>query len=182
MHGVWPYTACNQLYDAAPSSYKGRRGQWTPRFGDVIVFAKNGIRVHTGFVYAVKDGYVYTQEGNSSDRCQKRSYNLTDSYIYGYVRPLYAAGEEPVIPVVQYGPVVCSDPELHLLSKGCAGPEVKTVQRIIYARGINRDLVVDGAFGDKTKAGVKALQGQLGLEQDGEVGELTWTAALKKLE
>ena len=26
MYGVWPYVACNQLYDAAPSNMKGRRG------------------------------------------------------------------------------------------------------------------------------------------------------------
>ena len=186
MWGVWPYVACNQLYDAAPSSHKGRRGAWTPTPGDVIIFSSNGsTREHTGMVYAVQGGYVYTIEGNSSNRCQKRSYNLTDIYIYGYVRPLYAAGEEPVIPVVQYGPVVCTDPELHLLSKGCAGPEVKTIQRIIYARGINRDLNVDGAFGDKTKAGVKELQKQLGFtgpDVDGEVGELTWPKIIKELD
>jgi len=182
MHGVWPYTACNQLYDAAPSGYKGRRGQWTPKPGDVIVFSSDGsTREHTGMVYAVQGGYVYTIEGNSSNRCQKRSYLLTSSWIWGYVRPLYAAGVEPVLPVYQYGPVVCKDPELHLLTKGCAGPEVKTIQRIIYARGIDRDMVVDGDFGKRTKTGVINLQQLLGLDRDGEVGALTWTAALKKL-
>ena len=70
---------------------------------------------------------------------------------------------------------------LHVLSKGCAGPEVKTVQRIIYARGIDRTLAVDGEFGPKTKAGVLALQKQLGIEQDGVVGRLTWEHVLGHL-
>lgn len=186
MHGVWPYASCDQLYDAAPSSMKGKRGAWTPKPGDVIVFQQNGIRTHTGMVYSVDNTYVYTREGNSSDKCQKRSYLLTSDYIYGYVRPAYAAGETPVIDGDLYGAVCCKDPELHELSKGCAGPEVKTIQRIIYARGIDRTLVVDGDFGPATKYGVIALQKQLfpnaSSEWDGEVGAKTWAAALKELE
>ena len=184
MHGVWPYTACNQLYDAAPTNMKGRRGAWTPKPGDVIVFQQNGVRTHTGMVYSADSSYVYTIEGNSSNMCKKRSYLLTDTYIYGYVRPNYAAAspEDPVIPGGNlYGPVVYADIGLHELSKGCAGPEVKTIQRIIFARGINRNISVDGAFGPTTKSGVIALQKQLGLTQDGCVGKDTWKAILTKL-
>ena len=72
------------------------------------------------------------------------------------------------------------------LSKGCAGPEVKTVQRIIFARGINKNLDVDGAFGDATKAGVIALQKELfpntPKEWDGIVGVKAWKAMLTKLD
>lgn len=187
MHGVWPYVNCAQLWDAAPSSMKGRRGAWTPKSGDVIIFTDDGTtRTHTGMVYAVDGTYVYTIEGNSSNMCRKRSYLKTSTYIYGYVRPAYAAGAEPVITGELYGAVCCKDPELHLLSKGCAGPEVKTVQRIIYARGIDRTMVVDGDFGKATEAGVIALQKQLfpnaPSEWDGEVGAKTWTALLKALD
>ena len=187
MHGVWPYANCGQLYDAAPASSKGRRGSWTPKPGDVIVFQQNGVRTHTGMVYAVDGTCVYTMEGNSSNMCRKRSYKLTDTYIYGYVRPNYAAsGDEPEpaapVPVEPYGKVVFADVGLHELSKGCAGAEVKTIQRIIFARGIDRSLVVDGEFGPKTQAGVKALQKQLGLVQDGVVGKDTWKKALTALD
>ncbi len=184
MYGVWPYVACNQLYDAAPSSMKGRRGAWTPKAGDIIVFSDNGsTRTHTGMVYAADKTYVYTIEGNSANMVRKRSYPLTSSYIWGYVRPNYAAssGNEPEPTGDLYGKVVYSDIGLHELSKGCAGPEVSTIQRIIFARGINRNLVVDGEFGPATKTGVQALQKQLGLNADGVVGKDTWKQALTAL-
>ncbi len=184
--GVWPYAACNQLYDAAPAGSKGRRGAWTPEAGDIIIFTDDGVkRTHTAILYAVDSTYVYTIEGNSSNMCKKRSYPLTSTYIWGYVRPNYAAsGDQPVQPVAPiepYGKVVFADIGLHELSKGCAGPEVKTIQRVIFARGINHE-AVDGEFGPVTKAGVQALQKQLGLAQDGVVGKDTWKAVLTGLE
>lgn len=185
MWGVWPYISCNQLYDAAPSSAKGRRGSWTPKAGDVIVFSDNGSsRTHTGMVYAVDSTYVYTDEGNSGNMCRTRSYPLSSSYIWGYVRPNYAASSgndpEPASGDL-YGAVVYKDIGLHELSKGCAGPEVKTIQRIIYARGINKSIAVDGEFGPATKSGVVALQKQLGLAKDGIVGKDTWKKVLTAL-
>jgi hypothetical protein len=101
-------------------------------------------------VYAVDGKYVYTIEGNSANMCRKRSYLLTDKYIYGWIRPNYRkieesssststeTTEEP-IKIEQYGSIVFSNPELHLLSKGCAGPEVKTVQRILRGAEITDD-------------------------------------------
>lgn len=183
LHGLWPYTSCNQLYDAAPAAYKGRRGAWTPQPGDVIVFGYTS-RDHTGIVYAVDDTYVYTYEGNSSNMCRKRSYLKTSSWIWGYVRPLYAAGAEPQKTGELYGDVVYEDIGLHLLSKGCAGPEVKTVQRLLYAKGFKGEdgkvISIDGDFGRNTAYAVKAWQAELGLEADGWVGRDTWAAMLTK--
>lgn len=198
MYGVWPYTVCNQVWDAAPANKKywshyqrwtlgkGYRKTYYPQAGDIIVFTddkKN--RTHTGMVYACDGTYVYTIEGNSGNMVRKRSYLLTSSYIYGWIRPNYAAAaktETVTTKVEQYGAICCKDPELHILSKGCAGPEVKTIQRIIYARGIDRTLEVDGAFGPQTQAAVKLLQKAVGLSGDGIVGKLTWPAVLKKLD
>lgn len=184
MYGVWPYARCDQLYDAAPAARKGRRGKWTPLPGDVIVFGRSQ-REHTGMVYAVDGQYVYTQEGNSGNMCRKRSYLLTCDYIWGYVRPDYADAALPVIAGELYGDVCCSDPELHVLSKGTSGPEVKTVQRILYARGImgadGLPVKVDGDFGANTKAAVISLQKWLGAEADGVVGAETWTRMLTGL-
>lgn len=182
MHGVWPYARCDQLYDAAPAAYKGRRGSWTPRPGDVIIFGSSS-RDHTGMVYAVDGTYVYTYEGNSSNMCRKRSYLLTSSWIWGYVRPAYEAGAAPVIPGELYGAVVYPDIGLHLLSKGCAGPEVKTIQRLLYAKGIRGEdgkaITIDGDFGRNTAHAVKIWQAELGLEPDGWVGEASWPAMLE---
>ena len=198
MWGVYPYLACNQLWDAADDDHrfwgdyqrwtlgKGDRKTYVPCAGDVIVFTDNGsTRTHTGMVYAVDDTYVYTFEGNSGNMCRKRCYNRNSSYIYGYVKLNYADGEEPVIEPEQYGQVVCKDPELHLLSKGCAGDEVKTIQRICYSRGFkgenNKPLTVDGDFGTQTKYAVMKMQEYLGIEVDGIVGANTWAKALKAL-
>lgn len=186
LHGVWPYAACNQLYDAAPSNMKGRRGSWTPKAGDVIVFSSNGTtREHTGMVYDVDSTYVYTIEGNSSNMCRKRSYPLTSSYIWGYVRPAYAdGGGTPNVKTEQYGKVCLTNPELHELSKGCAGPEVAAVQRMLRGAGITgsngKAVDVDGEFGPSTKVAVINMQKKLGLSADGEVGKDTWTAMLKR--
>lgn len=184
MYGVWPYARCDQLYDAAPAARKGRRGKWTPLPGDVIVFGRSQ-REHTGMVYAVDGQYVYTQEGNSGNMCRKRSYLLTCDYIWGYVRPDYADAALPVIAGELYGGIVYEDIGLHLLSKGCAGPEVKTVQRICFSRGFlgedGKPITADGDFGRNTKYAVKTMQGVLGLEQDGVVGADTWPRMLKEL-
>jgi len=183
MHGLWPYTSCDQLYDAAPSNMRGRRDAWTPRPGDVIVFGRN-IREHTGMVYAVDGTYVYTYEGNSSNMCRKRSYLRTSDYIWGYVRPKYADAALPEIPGELYGPVVYEDIWLHLLSKGCAGPEVKALQRLLYAMELRGEdgkaLSIDGDFGRNTAHATKAAQRLLNLEDDGKAGRDTWKALLTR--
>ena len=75
--------------------------------------------------------------------------------------------------------------KLNQLSVGSTGGQVKPIQRIIFARGINPDIAVDGDFGPITKAGVMLLQKQLfpgkPAEWDGVVGQNTWTAALTQL-
>lgn len=44
---------------------------------------------HTGLVYAVKDGKVYTIEGNSSNQVSKCEYFENDTRIFGYGYPAY---------------------------------------------------------------------------------------------
>ena len=176
LYGIWPYAACDQLYDAAPSGKKGKRGYWTPKPGDVVIFGYS-TRDHTGMVYAVDDGYIYTYEGNSGNMCRKRAYAKSSSWIWGYVRPDYAPGTTPDIPGEKYGKVCTSDPELHTLSKGCAGPEVASVQALLQRHDYIID--VDGDFGTVTKACVCRFQREHGLSEDGIVGAKTWAALLR---
>lgn len=197
MYGVWPYVNCAQVWDAAPSSKKiwsyyqrwtlgkGERTTYVPKAGDIMVFTDNGkLRSHTGMVYAVDSKYVYTIEGNSGQMCRKRSYLLTSSYLYGWIRPNYntsssssTSSSTTTTPVQQYGAVCCKDPELHTLSKGVAGAEVKTAQTLLN-KLIDAKLDVDGDFGAKTKAAVITYQSRFWSSTDGIIGAKTWDKLL----
>ena len=74
---------------------------------------------------------------------------------------------------------------LNVISRGSTGPQVKTIQRILYARGIKgsngKPIDVDGIYGANTEYAVKLLQKQLGLSQTGTVNADTWVRALTAL-
>ena len=87
-----------------------QRGRWhdrsgyTPQPGDVIMFQDSyGTACHTGIVYAVKGGRVYTYEGNTSDGtsvianggafCAK-NYTQSNKRILGYGNPDWDAIED----------------------------------------------------------------------------------------
>ena len=61
-----------------------------------------------------------------------------------------------------------------LLREGFRGPSVSRLQQLLRARGHAVD--VDGRFGRKTEAAVRAFQSRQGLTADGEVGRKTWEA------
>ena len=191
MWGVYPYLNCAQVWDAAPANKKfyghhqrwslgkGDRKEYYPQAGDIIVFTDNGSsRSHTGMVYAVDKTYVYTIEGNSGNMCRKRSYPLTSSYIYGWIRPDYTtASDTAAIPVEKYGATIAGT--YHVLSKGCAGGEVKAVQKLLIAYGCGSSSDIGaGEFGNLTKAAVIKFQNKCGLVEDGIVGEKTWAHLL----
>lgn len=59
------------------------------------------------------------------------------------------------------------------LRMGHGGPSVSDVQRQLNAAGINPPLAVDGKFGPKTDAALRAFQQRNGLQVDGLVGPET---------
>lgn len=67
---------------------------------------------------------------------------------------------------------------LTTLRNGSKGNQVSTLQRLLNALGYDCG-TVDGIFGSKTLAAVKAFQKAKGLEVDGIVGKATWTRLLK---
>ncbi len=72
--------------------YRTRSTGYSPKAGDLIFFRSSGTARasdHVGIVRYVKNGRVYTVEGNSSDRVSLRDYALTDTYIVGYGLPSY---------------------------------------------------------------------------------------------
>ena len=69
--------------------------------------------------------------------------------------------------------------KLSLLKYGMGDEQVKTVQRLLIARGYLSKGEDDGKFGPKTLEAVKKFQADNGLHTDGEVGVDTWTKLLK---
>lgn len=74
------------------STYKARSSGYTPEPGDIIFFKSAYVTRtsdHVGLVLYVKNGTVYTIEGNSGERVSLRNYKLNDGYIVGYGIPSY---------------------------------------------------------------------------------------------
>lgn len=67
--------------------YVTRDSGYVPLTGDLIYFkssTSNAISTHVGLVVGVKDGYVYTVEGNASECVSRHKYAIDDTYIVGY--------------------------------------------------------------------------------------------------
>lgn len=64
------------------------KGSYTPKRGDIIFFLSNGAS-HTGIVEKCSGGKVYTIEGNTSDKVERREYELSNARITGYGTPKY---------------------------------------------------------------------------------------------
>jgi hypothetical protein len=162
-----------------------KEGQWHVdiagiRRGDIVFFDWNETnRVaaidHIGLVTGVRNGVVYTIEGNTSDACRRRARYA--STIVGYGRPEYAAPNRPAQAVAPArGAAVGSDsapPGVPLLKRGSAGVLVKQLQRCLNKVQHSR-LRADGDFGPMTFAAVKTFQARAGgLKADGEYGPKT---------
>lgn len=50
---------------------------------------RNGIADHVGIVEKIENGRVYTIEGNTSDTCDRKDYDLYSENILGYGTPMY---------------------------------------------------------------------------------------------
>ena len=74
----------------------GESGKYKPKPGDAILFdwEGDGTDDHIGIVESVKNGKVYTIEGNSSDSVKRNTYDLGDSNIDGYVVSKDATGKD----------------------------------------------------------------------------------------
>ena len=62
------------------------------------------------------------------------------------------------------------------LQSGSTGPDVRRLQRILVMIKVLDYTQIDGMFGSKTEAAVRAFQQDEGLKVDGIVGPRTWAA------
>ncbi len=88
------FTSCTLWVDRLRELglYSTRASGYTPKAGDLIFFRSAGVSRasdHVGLVRFVKNGRVYTVEGNSSNQVTLHDYALTDTYIVGYGKPRY---------------------------------------------------------------------------------------------
>lgn len=168
--------------------------------GDVFIYKDD----HEGFVFSPYSGAtVITLEGNSmvyaTEAQAKASRSGTGAFEgigykkrylsadYQVFRPPYTANDDPLDEVIDVGPEITV--KVNKLYVGCSGAQVKTAQRILYARGLkddeDREIKVDGKFGNKTAQATVRLQKQLFQDNpadwDGVWGFNTWTAALTQL-
>jgi hypothetical protein len=170
-----------------------KEGEWHVdikgiRRGDIVFFDWNGSnRIgaidHIGLVTGVRNGAIYTIEGNTSDGCRRRV--RFASMIVGYGRPTYTSAasggklRSALRAATSRGRVRTASLDdaapagAPILRKGSAGVGVRQLQRclnLVQRSGLD----VDGEFGPNTGAAVSAFQRSAGgLLVDGEYGPKT---------
>lgn len=156
-----------------------------PQVGDQIFFGKKTDEEHTGIVWKVEGGKVYTIEGNSSNRVKSNTYALNNSWIAGYGRPDWSLVADGISKdtdkqkdETKNNKGVCTV-YLNVLQKGSTGNSVKALQGILIANGFSCGRYgADGDFGSDTYNAVRNFQKAKGLEVDGIVGQNTWNKLL----
>lgn len=84
-------TGYNSTLPGAGEKTHLRNSGYIPQSGDIIFFNSSDYSPgHVGIVNYVSNGYVYTIEGNSSDKVNTVSYALSNTKIYGYAVPNYS--------------------------------------------------------------------------------------------
>ena len=150
---------------------------------------------HVGIVEKVVDGIIYIIEGNYSNSVKRRKISVNGRYIRGFAAPKYdaepnapAAPSTPATPAAPTTPAAPATPApttvtitMPILKKGSKGESVKAVQRMLHCLGYKIGTVnpIDGSFGVKVEAAVKAFQKKKGVPQTAEVDEATWNEFLK---
>lgn len=159
----------------------------TPNPGDILFYDwdDNGVGdnkggpEHVGIVEKVANGKITIIEGNYSNSVKRRTLSVNGRYIRGYGVPKYDTEDVANTTTTSKGATTVNV-ELKVLKKGSKNNQVKTLQRILYAMGYALGSnPVDGVFGSKTDAAVRAYQKKHKLEVDGIVGEKTWVKLLK---
>ena len=79
--------------------------------GDQIFFYDNKGEInHTGIVYKVEGGYVYTVEGNSGDEVKTHRYAASNKKIAGYGHPAWKEEAETIADTAPTKPTPVGDP------------------------------------------------------------------------
>ena len=184
LYQPWESCGAGCKYSAQYYRYNGAIGD-TPMVGAQIFFGKKGNETHTGIVEKFDATYVYTIEGNSGNKLQRKTYRRTDSTIACYGYPNYEAvaymfEDDSPIPEAPK-PVVEEKTDcmvaLKTLKRGDKGEFVETVQELLdyYC---DENLSRDGDFGALTEAAVNRYRKRHNLTQNGTVDAEMWRLLL----
>lgn len=157
---------------------KGRLGS-VPQVGDQVFFTKNGYTsgcYHTGIVYAISGGVIYTIEGNTSGASgvvdngggvAKKSYSLgayAGKVLFGH--PDYSLWKEP-----EAKKQIWEEVDMPKLTSNMIGSAVRVWQAIL---GIE----VTGVFDEATKKATIKWKKKHGLDDKPAVGDTAWRIGL----
>lgn len=155
------------------------------RAGDIVVRLYTPTTGHTGLVVANEGGTLVTVEGNTSggnDRDggsvqERRRSSSWWGYCIGMDYDGAASSPPPPAPGHEHP---TSGPPFpgRVLRRGVQGADVRTWQQKMKDRGWSR-MAVDGDYGPTSADLCTQFQREKGLEADGEVGNLTWTATFR---
>lgn len=180
----WPYVYCPTLGDLF-TRYAN------PQVGDIVIFYRNGTFTHTGIVIKVSGDQFWTIEGNTSAGSSviengggvfKKTYYNSQLPGTKFCRPDYSI----VSSIASNSSVTTSSTtssgstsQSTALKIGSKGQTVIDLQNNLNKLGYN--LIVNGDFGQKTEAAVKAFQKKYSITVDGIVGTQTYQTLNKAI-
>lgn len=148
-----------------------------PQVGDLVFFGETS---HIGIIEDVRDGKIYTIEGNTSNEAEliinggtvaKKSYELNSKYIHSYARPKYDEPSE----VNSNENSTTNEIIYSLIKNGSTGNLVRIMQEKLIHKGyVLPKFGVDGNYGAETEVAVRELQRDAGIAVDGICGDDTW--------
>lgn len=126
-----------------------------PEIGAQVFFGKSGDEEHTGIVEKFDNTYVYTIEGNTSNKVARRTYKRTDNYIvgYGYMRfdEEDDAQEAPEAPQYDLSDGAMTDKEMfdYLKSNGLTDAGAAGLMGNLYAESAMKSTNLQNTYESK---------------------------------
>ena len=168
----------------------------TPQPGDLICFDFKGTgrAQHVGVCERWDGKYVTSIDGNTGSGneanggCVMRR-SRHKKYILAAIRPKYEEDDDMAITQNEFNKLMDgwmatqgkggSGVQLPVLTQGCSGPEVESMQILLIGRGFSCGKAgADSHFGSDTYSAVCAFQRSVGLKADGSCGPATWPKLL----
>lgn len=179
-----PDRSASGMYNAAP--VKGGIGTlpeipgvllWTESKGHVAVYVGNGYLVEArDFAHGLERNKLSDRSFKHWGLCAYIDYTEAETQKARAAAGMTTTASKPTTGAIASAAKAVSC-ELTTLRNGSKGEQVKTLQRLLNAMGYACGNV-DGDFGSKTLAAVKAFQKAEGIDADGIVGRDTWSRLL----
>lgn len=139
-----------------------------PEIPGVILWKNNHVGIYAG------GGKVYEAKGHSYGCITSR---VSDTAWKKWGKLPFIKYEETPAPAPEPAPGATCTPTAPVLRRGDKNRAVRRLQAILNTYGAGLD--IDGSFGPKTEAAVRAVQQAFKITVDGIVGAGTWTRLLE---